>query len=254
MNAFNAERQSFYDNEQHLKSRIQSLVNARKRGSLELLTHVNKDNEEYPSALSEEDTIDENLDTLQTATIQEADTGANEPEELPEMISLRLELSTLSTSYASLQTTVQLLSAQLLDLKRVNNQLQEENESYNILLRERTLNGQFDILKSVGAEQNDDDIDSSDSEGDGGLQKVERSSVRSGPRSILEPVAETWEDQDGDYFVVTRIFIHPQGRESTRQVGGRGAPLTVTTSQAEVPRTYCLKTVRTCCLRYGVGH
>lgn len=67
-----------------------------------------------------------------------------------EMTALRLELSTLSTSHASLQNTLVLLQTQLVDLKRVNNQIQEENESYNILLREKTLSGQYDLFRRVG--------------------------------------------------------------------------------------------------------
>ena len=56
----------------------------------------------------------------------------NDPENEPvEMTSLKLELSTLSTSYSSLQSTLILMQTQLVDLKRV----QEENEYYMILLR-----------------------------------------------------------------------------------------------------------------------
>jgi hypothetical protein len=82
------------------------------------------------------------------------------------MTSLRLELSTLVTSHTSLQNTVSLLQVQLADLKRVNHGLQEENESYNILLRERTLNGQFDVMRQMapgpGSTSSDEDGDSSD--------------------------------------------------------------------------------------------
>jgi hypothetical protein len=70
-----------------------------------------------------------------------------------EMTALKLELSTLSTSHGSLQNTLVLLQTQLVDLKRVNNQLQEENESYNILLREKTLSGQYDLFKQVSGER-----------------------------------------------------------------------------------------------------
>jgi hypothetical protein len=69
-----------------------------------------------------------------------------------EMTALKLELSTLSTSHASLQNTLVLLQTQLIDLKRVNNQVQEENESYNILLREKTLSGQYDLFRQVSGD------------------------------------------------------------------------------------------------------
>lgn len=52
----------------------------------------------------------------------------DDPESEPaEMTALKLELSTLSTSYTSMQNTLILLQTQLVDLKRVNNELQEEN-------------------------------------------------------------------------------------------------------------------------------
>ena len=81
-----------------------------------------------------------------SVSTQEQDDPHAEP---AEMTALKLELSTLSTSHASLQNTVVLLQTQLVDLKRVNNQLQEENESYNILLREKTLSGQYDLFRQV---------------------------------------------------------------------------------------------------------
>lgn len=105
------------------------------------------------------------------------------------MTSLRLELSTLSTSYSSLQSTLILLQSQLVDLKRVNNELQEENESYMILLREKTLSGQFDLLRQVGGGHNSggDDDDDDDDDYTGG---TDVGSLRSTARSILDRVEE----------------------------------------------------------------
>ena len=45
-------------------------------------------------------------------------------QESPETTALKLELSTLSTSHASLQSTLQLLQTQLSELQRVNKELQ----------------------------------------------------------------------------------------------------------------------------------
>ena len=107
------------------------------------------------------------------------------------MTALKLELSTLSTSHASLQSTLHLLQSQLNDLRRVNNELQEENESYNILLRERTLNGQFDILRMGGAE-NDQYSEAPASEED---DKDSLQSRETG-RSVLDPVHEQPEEHE----------------------------------------------------------
>lgn len=119
----------------------------------------------------------------------------NDPEAEPaEITSLKLELSTLSTSYASLQGTLVLLQSQLVDLKRVNRVLQEENESYMILLREKTLNGQFDVMRTVGTESSSDgdEADDDDDDDDGGhtMDSADHSSLRSNGPQPLEPVEE----------------------------------------------------------------
>lgn len=108
----------------------------------------------------------------------------NDPETEPaEMTSLKLELSTLSTSYSSLQSTLVLLQTQLVDLKRVNHELQEENESYMILLREKTLSGQFDLMRQVGGGSSEDDDDD-------GTENTDVRSLHSTTRSTLDRVEE----------------------------------------------------------------
>ncbi|KAK0465195.1 uncharacterized protein EV420DRAFT_1513269 [Desarmillaria tabescens] len=166
---FDAERQAFYDNEQHLKSRIQSLSQARKQPAPVVSHHdiesdAETDYEEEPVASRRPETPKQDL---------------NDPEQEPaEMTSLRLELSTLSTSHSSLQSTLVLLQTQLLDLKRVNHELQEENESYMILLREKTLSGQFDVMKQMAsAGQDDDDENDADDTDVGSLRSIGRSTL-----------------------------------------------------------------------------
>ncbi|KAJ7169990.1 hypothetical protein C8R46DRAFT_949484, partial [Mycena filopes] len=181
---FEAERQAFYDNEQHLKSRIMSLTQARKQPER---PHGDASS---PTADTESLAEVEEEETPQEAEPSKQD--MDDPETEPaEMTSLRLELSTLSTSYASLQSTLVLLQTQLVDLKRVNHELQEENESYMILLRERTLSGQFDVMKHVGAGSTDDE-DEEDDEDEGTNGDV--GSVRSAPRSVLDKVEEEEDD------------------------------------------------------------
>ncbi|KAI0257602.1 hypothetical protein BJV78DRAFT_1116053 [Lactifluus subvellereus] len=179
---FEAERQSFYDNEQHLKSRIQSLTQARRQPSVPHSPTV--------LVMSETDTEDEEEKEPVQPLIssQEKEDLHAEP---AEMTALRLELSTLSTSYASLQNTLVLLQPQLVDLKRVNNQLQEENESYNILLREKTLSGQYGLFRQVNGDRADfgDEDDQTDDMGD--VQ-----SMRSGAHSSQLGTVDEHPDED----------------------------------------------------------
>ena len=79
-----------------------------------------------------------------------------------------------------------LMQTQLIDLKRVNQELQEENESYMILLREKTLSGQFDLMKQVGGVTGTSD-DGSDDDREGG---TDVGSLLSLGRSTLDRVEE----------------------------------------------------------------
>ncbi|KAG8678858.1 hypothetical protein FRC08_017429 [Ceratobasidium sp. 394] len=72
------------------------------------------------------------------------------------MTALRLELSTLGTSHGSLGQTVKMLQSQLAEMERVNAELQEENEAFTTLLREKTLSGQIDIMRH-GPNEHDDE-------------------------------------------------------------------------------------------------
>ncbi|KAF8078509.1 hypothetical protein FPV67DRAFT_1775696 [Lyophyllum atratum] len=218
---FEAERQAFYDNEQHLKSRIQSLTQARKQP--EPITAPVESDAEFED---DDEVIDIPLEQ-QTPSHQDGDDPETEP---AEMTSLRLELSTLSTSYSSLQSTLVLLQTQLIDLKRVNHELQEENESYMILLREKTLSGQFDLIRQVGGgsssdgEEDDDDDDHTDN--------TDVRSLRSATRSTLDRVEEISEDnleQELERSLETRSID-----SSSHQTGRHGRKRT--TSSAGAPR------------------
>lgn len=155
----------------------------------------------------------------------------DDPDSEPaEMTALRLELSTLSTSYSSLQSTLILLQTQLVDLKRVNNQLQEENESYMILLREKTLSGQFDLMRQVGGAPSsasgvEDDEENMTDENDVG-------SLRSNARSTLDRV----EEEAGEDTLGHSLDLHRS--DSPRRPHGRHARRTgsATHSPASPPR------------------
>ncbi|KAF8501895.1 hypothetical protein JB92DRAFT_2975132 [Gautieria morchelliformis] len=183
---FEAERQALYDNEQHLKSRIQSLTAARK---------VLQEAAERP--VSPAPSIAHSIAPSEAQPTSPATPVAHptrnddvEVSDGPEITALKLELSTLSTSHTSLQTMVQMLQTELADLKRVNNELQEENESYGLLLMERAMNGTgVEMLREMGG---DASSTRSGSYGDERslTDEAERSSLRSGGRSVLDRVSE----------------------------------------------------------------
>ncbi|KII93540.1 hypothetical protein PLICRDRAFT_171280 [Plicaturopsis crispa FD-325 SS-3] len=179
---FEAERQAFYDNEQHLKSRIQSLTQARRQPE-----RVARNDEPESEVEPDDDESIAPASEISQSTKQDIEDEESEP---AEMTSLKLELSTLSTSYNSLQSTLVLLQTQLNDLKRVNHELQEENESYMILLREKTLSGQFDIMRQVGGGSSvTESTENSDDDGEGD-ESADYGSVSTGHRSTLDRVDE----------------------------------------------------------------
>lgn len=117
---FDAERQAFYDSEQHLKSRIQSLTQARASERL----HRKSLTESSDAGTEHNDDDDEPESGQDTTEVIAPSSTSNEDQETPEMIALKLELSTLTTSHTSLHNTLQLLQSQLQDLQRVNKELQ----------------------------------------------------------------------------------------------------------------------------------
>jgi len=126
----------------------------------------------------------------------------------------------LSTSYTSVKNTLVLLQSQLFDLERVNKELQEENESYNILLRERTLTGQFDLSKQL----NGPPSDGADGDSVARSRDDDAGSIRSASRSLLDPVDETPEGAAMDPSLVNGFDVPDNDSTSSgRRFGGRHA-------------------------------
>ena len=219
---FEAERQAFYDNEQHLKSRIQSLTQSRKQLEPEVA-------DTEPESEVEPDDDEEVQNNNRTDNIPPR--HLHDPEAEPaEMTSLKLELSTLSTSYASLQSTLVLLQTQLVDLKRVNNELQEENESYMILLREKTLSGQFDVMRQVGGgssnggddeEEVDDRVDDADA---GSLRSTTRSTLDRVDEELSEDNLENQLERSLESSIDSSASRHPSRQSRKRSTSTSSGP------------------------------
>lgn len=149
-----------------------------------------------------------------------------DPEQEPaEMTALKLELSTLSTSHASLQSTLVLLQSQLNDLKRVNMQLQEDNESYNILLQEKTLSGQFNVLRMGGAMEIESSAPSvaDDDNEEESARDADSLRSRGTGRSVLDPVDELAEEHDEGTF--EESGLDPQFEQPDDQEADENQPL-----------------------------
>lgn len=168
--SFDSERQSWYDQEQHYKTRIAGLASSSKKsrrksppssgrkatsGSEVEGDEADQSENDGPprtprdrldlparsssASPSPSTTSARSLDLSTPATSEGPSTpgGATSTE-----LALRAQLDTLSTAHTSLSHTLRALQTEMADLKRVYQDLQEENESYEILLGERTLSGE----------------------------------------------------------------------------------------------------------------
>ncbi|GAA6063970.1 hypothetical protein JCM10212_004780 [Sporobolomyces blumeae] len=161
--SFDSERQSWYDQEQHYKVRIANLSEERKK-----LASTNGRRPREPSTRSEtgsdaerdrepDDERDPKTPTASKGFAAEQDSPtrhkgtasarSSSPSESIQgptatELALREQLDSLTTAHSSLTSTLRTLQTEMMDLKRVYQDLQEENESYEILLGEKTLSGE----------------------------------------------------------------------------------------------------------------
>lgn len=94
-----------------------------RRKSMALLSESSTQ-QSIPEAEDAESEVDETEAVSTTQVAEQVDDDDEDEAEPPEMMALRVELSTLTTSHTSMQNTLQLLQNQLQDLKRVNKELQ----------------------------------------------------------------------------------------------------------------------------------
>ncbi|ORY91517.1 hypothetical protein BCR35DRAFT_349332 [Leucosporidium creatinivorum] len=149
--SFDSERQSWYDQEQHYKLRISNLTsNNRKTTRGSLANDLPKPKPTTAeSDLSEAENDDEPrlarstspaTPSLRSSTASPTPSASVGP--TPAELALQDQLASLTTAHDSLSSTLRTLQTEMSDLKRVYQDLQEENESYEILLGEKTLNGE----------------------------------------------------------------------------------------------------------------
>ncbi|GAA5844079.1 hypothetical protein JCM9279_003725 [Rhodotorula babjevae] len=158
---FESERQAWYDQEQHYKLRLSNLATGGKRPSR------TSSRKPAPAAAAHDDRIDEDdeppetpradlvplsrsatsspspsasstrSDTASTSATSESTSSPSAAE-----LAVRDQLDTLTTAHSSLSSTLHKLQVEMADLKRVYQDVQEQNESYEVLLGERTLSGE----------------------------------------------------------------------------------------------------------------
>ncbi|KAK4055527.1 hypothetical protein OIV83_000073 [Microbotryomycetes sp. JL201] len=159
--SFESERQSWYDQEQHYKLRITNLTQTangkRNRGRREA-TNVSALEESATetdpaspqaaiSPLSENappsppSSPSQPLDE-RSAPNSPAPGDSDDGNTSTDVHRLEEQLESLSTAHESLTSTFRALQTELGDLKRMYEQVQDENQSYEMLLGERTLNGE----------------------------------------------------------------------------------------------------------------
>ncbi|KAI5480396.1 hypothetical protein MNV49_000971 [Pseudohyphozyma bogoriensis] len=156
--SFDSERQAWYDQEAHYKLRIANLSKSnRKPRQSDLPARPSKE-KAARAAQSHSSGSESDPESSSTSfsggrpsrrassplrSVSRSSTASPSPSTAPTANELALQdqLATLTTAHTSLSTTLRALQTELSELKRVYQDLQEENESYEILLGEKTLNG-----------------------------------------------------------------------------------------------------------------
>ncbi|GAA5923766.1 hypothetical protein JCM3775_000499 [Rhodotorula graminis] len=158
---FESERQAWYDQEQLYKSRLSNLATGGKRPSRasrkpapavnDRLDETDAEADEPPETpradfvpLSRSATSSPSPSASSTRSDTASTSATSESTSSPSAaeLALRDQLDTLTTAHSSLSSTLHKLQVEMADLKRVYQDVQEQNESYEVLLGERTLSGE----------------------------------------------------------------------------------------------------------------
>ncbi|PLW43145.1 hypothetical protein PCASD_08097 [Puccinia coronata f. sp. avenae] len=135
---------------------------------------------------------------------------------------LKAELEALKAQHAANQTSLEhalaaaeLLKTQLADLERVNEQLMDDNESYQFLVGERTLMGGFDVKQLLRADEAESTLPSA--------PVTRRTSPSSSSTPSLEGVEEEEEEEeeeeDADAAIERAVLeSHGDGSRTTGAV------------------------------------
>ncbi|GAA5866489.1 hypothetical protein JCM3774_004700 [Rhodotorula dairenensis] len=146
-----AERQAWHDQEQHLKLRIADLTTSPKKRQRHRTHQADEADDSEPGhgalpdhALLAPETalVPINASNRGSSSSASSSTGTDRAAPTAEELSLASQLASLSTAHESLTSSYRALQNEMCDLKRVYQDLQDENESYEILLGERTLSGE----------------------------------------------------------------------------------------------------------------
>lgn len=134
--SFESERTSWYDQEQHYKLRIANLSTPRKPRI-----------PDTPKPLKDGELDGYHTPRLLSPSPSRSACSSPVPGETTSTeAALQDQLASLTVAHTSLTATGRALQIELSELKRVYHDLQEENESYEVLLGEKTMNGEMGDL------------------------------------------------------------------------------------------------------------
>ena len=182
--SFDSERQSWYDQEQHFKLRISNLSSAPRKARLsDISTKLERVESADPITPTPPP---RQLRASSSSSSLTDPSRSSSPSIGPTRAELELQdqLASLTTAYDSLTNTSRALQIELGELKRVYQDVQEENESYELILGERTMNGQ--LRESALLRRSWAETDESDGPGLDGFGQA---------RNGLESVGETEEGE-----------------------------------------------------------
>ncbi|WVW84016.1 hypothetical protein I302_106043 [Kwoniella bestiolae CBS 10118] len=144
--------------------------------------------------------------------------------EVENIASLKDELASINLSHSTLLAKLNTLTKELHDLKILNEELQEENEGWEFLIRERTLNGKLREKGGILANPNQNQEEEKEQKGDDVDVDSELEEEMSELNSDLENQSPIFDDDH--HFFATNLdsgankdFLAPPTKHSRR--GGR---------------------------------
>ncbi|CED84628.1 hypothetical protein [Phaffia rhodozyma] len=133
---FESERQALYDNEQLLKTRCQTLASRQPVSELPSARTVNP-----PDSPSDRYSVGENA---QLEAIQEADVPNGDLTlALDDRLNIETKMKTLEAAYQNIRETLKKNEEEVVNLKQINAEYQQEIVAYEYLLMERTISGKM---------------------------------------------------------------------------------------------------------------
>lgn len=194
---FEASRAAWAEEEANLRSKL-SASNSQLASLQKLDSHRTIDEQHHPEISSQSCDSPDPVQPVNPSPSQDQTATLT-----AELTAIKEQQSTTQASMDQALANVEALKAQLADLERLNEQLMDDNESYQVLVGERTLMGGFDVKQLLRVDVDDPTV-----------SVPRRFSPSSSTSPSLEGVEEEDEDDEDPDATIERAVLESHGNGS----------------------------------------